>query len=276
MENIDKEKLRTISNETKHSIDQLHIVTPAVYASIFTKFASNHNTTLENEEGLASDLLKIESLTLTNLQVEVSKNVEILDSNTVKAIGAIENKDTLKLAEVLEETKKLKAEIEQLKLSLYTDELTGVHNRKWLHDSYIDHDTRKFHQSGILAIIDLNYFKIVNDIHGHILGDKVLIFIANKLQKSGYDTIRYGGDEFIIMFPSEVDEKDVLMLLNDIREDILTKKIKGKDTTFKMSFSFGIAKYLAGDELSPTVEMADQRMYVDKAIIKQRVPSTEV
>ncbi len=174
MSDTNNETLRIISNETKDSIDQLHIVTPSIYASIFKEFASNHNTEIDNEQNLSTDLLQIESLTLTNLQVEVSKNVESLSSSTVKAIGAIQDKDELKLAEVLEETKKLKAEIEQLKISLYKDELTNVNNRKWLHDNYVDHDTRKFQEAGVLAIIDLNYFKIVNDVHGHILGDKVL------------------------------------------------------------------------------------------------------
>jgi len=276
MDNINKETLKIISNETKNSIDQLHIVTPAIYASIFAKFASNHNTTIENDNELSSELLTIESVTLTNLQVEISKNVKILDSNTIKAIGAIQNKDERKLHEVLEETKKLKEEIEELKISLYQDELTKVHNRKWLHDTYIDHDTRKFQDGGVLAIIDLNYFKIVNDIHGHILGDKVLIFIANMLQKSGFDTIRYGGDEFIMIFPQTITEESAKKILYKIREDMLSKKIKGRDSSFRMSFSFGVANYKEGDELSSIVEIADAKMYEDKQKIKKRVPSINI
>jgi len=276
MDNINKETLQLISNETKNSIDQLHIVTPTIYASIFEQFASNYNANIEDEKGLSKELLTIESLTLTNLQVEISKNVEILDLNTVKAIGAIQDKDERKLHEVLAETQKLKAEIEQLKISLYKDELTNIHNRKWLHDTYLDHDTRKFETEGILAIIDLNYFKIVNDIHGHILGDKVLIFIADRLQKSGFDVIRYGGDEFIMMFPEELTEKDALKILDEIREDILSKKIKGRGSSFIMSFSFGVAKYIKGDELSSIIETADSNMYMDKKQIKKRVPSIDV
>jgi len=276
MDNINKETLQLISNETKNSIDQLHIVTPTIYASIFEQFASNYNANIEDEKGLSKELLTIESLTLTNLQVEISKNVEILDLNTVKAIGAIQDKDERKLHEVLAETQKLKAEIEQLKISLYKDELTNIHNRKWLHDTYLDHDTRKFETEGILAIIDLNYFKIVNDIHGHILGDKVLIFIADRLQKSGFDVIRYGGDEFIMMFPEELTEKDALKILDEIREDILSKKIKGRGSSFIMSFSFGVAKYIKGDELSSIIEIADSNMYMDKKQIKKRVPSIDV
>jgi len=276
MKNINQKTLQLISNETKNSIDPLNIVTPTIYASIFERFASNYNINIEDEKELSKELLTRESLTLTNLQVEISKNVEILDLNTVKAIGAIQDKDERKLQEVLEETKKLKAEIEELKISLYKDELTNIHNRKWLHDTYIDHDTRRFHTTGILAIIDLNYFKIVNDIHGHILGDKVLIFIADRFQKSGFDTIRYGGDEFIMMFEEEISEKKALKILNAIREDILSKKIKGRDSSFIMSFSFGVAQYKKGDELSSIVNLADAKMYKDKEQIKKRVPDITI
>ena len=119
-------ELKIISNETKDSIDQMSIVTPSVYASIFTKFATQHNTEIEDENGYAQDLLRVECSTLTNLQESTARNAQTLSNSTTKAISAIQDKDEATLGEVLKETQALRAEIEKLKESMYRDELTNT------------------------------------------------------------------------------------------------------------------------------------------------------
>ncbi len=265
------EVLKIISNETKDSIDQLPVVTPSVYASIFSKFALNHDTEIENEKELASNLLHAECTNLTNLQTQTSQNALKLSNNTSKAINAIKEKDEKLLTEVLEETESLRREIEKLKESVYKDELTNVYNRKWLHDQFLNKDSNSLKRDGILAIIDLNYFKIVNDTFGHIIGDKVLIFIANQLKKTKFDVIRYGGDEFIIIFSSKISVSKALSTLNSLRETIITKKLKAQESSFRVSFSFGASEFHTGDDLAETIENADKNMYDDKIKIKQRV-----
>ena len=268
--------LKIISNETKDSIDQISIVTPSVYASIFSKFATEHNTEIEDENGYAQDLLRLECSTLTNLQESTSKNAQTLSNSTIKAISAIQDKDESSLKEVLKETQSLRAEIEKLKESVYKDELTHTFNRKWLHDTYLNEESGTFSSDGILSMIDLNYFKIVNDTHGHVIGDKVLIFISNELQKSGHKVVRYGGDEFIILFDKSIGEEKAVKELNSIREVILTKKLKAHNTTFRTSFSIGASSYSIGDDLAKTIERADKNMYEDKLKIKKRIPGIEI
>ncbi len=273
--NNDKD-LQIISNETKDSINQMSVVTPSAYASIFTKFAQERNVEIEDETELSQDLLKLECSALTKLQEDTAKNVQALSQNTTKAIDAIQHKDESKLNEVLKETQALRVEIEKLKESVYKDELTHTFNRKWLHDTYLNAEDSRFIEAGVLAMIDLNYFKIVNDTHGHVIGDKVLIYIANELQKSGYKTVRYGGDEFIILFPKEHSEEKVLEILNKIRENIIAKKLKAHNTIFRTSFSIGACKYSADEYLTKVIEIADKNMYEDKIQIKKRVPGIEI
>ncbi|MEN8304169.1 MAG: GGDEF domain-containing protein [Campylobacterota bacterium] len=268
--------LNIISNETKDAINQMPLVTPSIFSSIFSKFATNHNVEIEDEETLSLNILKDQCSTLTALQNEASKSAQYLSDSTEKAINAIQDKDKSKLTEVLQETKDLRAEIEKLKESVYKDELTNTYNRKWLNDNYLKEGTENLEGSGVLSIVDLNYFKIVNDMHGHVIGDKVLIFIANELRKSGYDIIRYGGDEFIIMFPEHINEERALKILNNTREVIITKKLKAHNTTFRTSFSIGAHKYISGDSLVETIEAADKNMYEDKENIKKRVPGIEI
>lgn len=272
----DDKLLHVISNETKDSIDQLSIVTPSIFASIFSKFAKNHKFEILDENSLSQKLLQNECSQLTELQTFTSKNMHVLSNSTHKAISAIHEKDETKLNEVLKETEALRNEIEKLKESLYKDELTNTYNRKWLHDNFIDSHTHSFKDEGALAIIDLNYFKIINDMHGHIIGDKVLILVANELQKSKFDVLRYGGDEFIILFPKDTTKEDASLILNKIRENILSKKLKAHDTIFRVSFSIGISEYKKDNLLSSVIEKADKRMYEDKQNIKKRITGIEI
>ena len=272
----DDKILKIISNETKDSINQMPIVTPSIYASIFSEYAAVHNVDVDNEENLAQDLLQVQCSTLTKMQEETVKSADNLSNSTQKAITAIKDKDESSLNEVLKETEALKAEIEKLKESVYKDELTNVHNRKWLNDTYLTPDTTKLKEAGTLAIIDLNYFKIINDTHGHIVGDKVLIFIANELKKSGYSVVRYGGDEFILIFPQDINQKRAYSILNKMREVIIAKKLKAKNSIFRTSFSIGIQEYAVNADLAQTIESADKNMYEDKLEIKKRVTGIEV
>jgi diguanylate cyclase (GGDEF)-like protein len=266
-----KKILEIISNDAKNSIEQLSVVTPSIYASIFSELAKKNNIDIEDEENLSKEIVANECSKLTALQRETSKNVQTLNESATKAIDAIENKDEKILNQVLKETQNLRHEIEKLKESIYKDELTHAYNRKWLHDNYLNEDGNMFTDSGTLAIIDLNYFKKINDTHGHIIGDKVLIFITNALKKLQLPVVRYGGDEFILIFKRNVSKEKALTLLNKIREDIIAKKLKAHNDTFRVSFSFGASEFHENDELAKVIEHADKDMYTDKIEIKKRV-----
>jgi diguanylate cyclase (GGDEF)-like protein len=90
---------------------------------------------------------------------------------------------------------------------IFEDELTGVHNRRFLH-SYLEH---KVHwKTGTdyplsLLILDLDRFKEVNDTHGHATGDQLLTWVAAVLQEVAGERglpVRFGGDEFIVLLPA--------------------------------------------------------------------------
>lgn len=266
-----KKILEIVSNEAKNSIAQIPVVTPTIYASVFSDFAKKNNLEIEDEESLSRKILETECSRFTTLQNETSKNVQTLSENTNKAIHAIEQKDEKILNQVLQETQYLRQEIEKLKESVYKDELTHAYNRKWLHDTHLDPLGNAFVHNGTLAIIDLNYFKQVNDTYGHIIGDKVLIYLTNELKKLKIPVVRYGGDEFIILFGDSVSEEKASSLLHKIRENVLGKKLKAHNDTFRVSFSFGVTKFKKNDLLPQVIEVADKNMYNDKIEIKKRV-----
>jgi len=266
----DKEILTIISNETLTAVNNINIVTPSIYESVFNEQASSHDTNIDDENKIAHTILDDKISMFREMQMETSKQAMALSDNTDKAICAIKDKDENSLNEVLKETQDLRREIEKLKEAVYKDELTNIYNRKWLHDNYLN-NSETFKVSGVLAIIDLNYFKIVNDTFGHIIGDKVLIYIANSLKKASPDVVRYGGDEFIIIFPAGTSKDIALKKLDTLRESIISKKIKAGDDKFKVSFSFGAYQFKENDKLSSIIELADKNMYKDKLQIKKRV-----
>jgi len=269
---ISEKELEILSNEVKNSIEELPIVTPSVYRSIFEEYAKKEHIKIDNEVELSENVVAKQCSKLTTLQNETYKNANNLSEHTSKAIDAIQSKDTASLQQILIETKKLREEVEGLRASLYRDELTHALNRKWLRDKCLNEGSNSFSQSGVLAIIDLNYFKQVNDTHGHIIGDKVLIFILNELKKIGYPAIRYGGDEFLVLFTNFSDLTKAKNSLEKLRENIIKKRLKAHNaTTFRVSFSFGLTAFKAGDSLDETIEAADKNMYEDKIQIKKRV-----
>ena len=272
----DDKIIEVISNETKDTINKMGVVTPTIYASVFTKFAQNHDKSLEDEGEISHDLLKNECSMLVEMQKSTTSSANKLSMHTDKAITAIKDKDETTLNEVLKETNLLREELEKLKEAVYKDELTLTYNRKWLHDMYLGSDQESFKNSGTLAMIDLNYFKIVNDTYGHIIGDKVLIFIANHLKTTKNSVIRYGGDEFLIIFPENKSITEAKNILESLREKIISTKLKAHETQFITSFSLGIISFKKGDSLAEIINDADKNMYEDKLEIKKRIKGIEV
>lgn len=268
----DKTLLTVISNETKESISKMDVVTPSIYTNVFVKFANSHDIDLDDELKLTDTLLNEKISIFEQLQHKTTDNVNALSESTNKAISAIEDKNDMALAQVLEETQELRKEIEKLKESVYKDELTNAHNRKWVHDNLLCKDDERFIADGTLAMFDLNYFKIINDTYGHIIGDKVLVYIAQLLKKASNDVVRFGGDEFIVVFPKNMSKISVAKKLHDLREAALSKKLKTKDSEFTASFSFGIHEFKKGDKFVDVTEKADEDMYHDKIKIKKRIP----
>ena len=267
----DKNLLKVISNETINSVHNINIVTPSIYKSFFEKHAVAHGTKIDNEEEFTDTLLNEKILMCDIVQDKNAKNTLQLSDNTNKAIKAIKEKDEAVLVQVLQETILLRKEIEELKEAVYKDELTNVYNRKWMHDKFLNIDSDNFKKSGTLAMIDLNFFKLVNDTYGHIIGDKVLIFIANQLKITKEKVVRYGGDEFIILFGKTIDQDTAFSKLNHIREKIISKKLKAGDISFRVSFSIGAYEFEEGDSLASIIELADKNMYADKIKIKERI-----
>ena len=265
-----KDILIDISNEFKESINVLEVISPDAINSIYATIASKYNLSILDINENINTYYHDKLAELENISQQTTKNIAQLDSSTQKAITAIEAKDESTLAEVLAETQKLKEEIKELKCTIYKDELTKAYNRKWLNDNFLSED--KFTKSGVLAIVDMNYFKEINDSFGHIAGDKALQYVVSKLQNVTENVVRYGGDEFIVLFDS-LDSTPVAVKreLVTLRDKMKAKKLKYLNTEFRLTFSVGVVGFKEGDNFASKLDSADEMMYEDKKVIKKVV-----
>ena len=161
---------------------------------------------------------------------------------------------------------------------IFEDELTGLHNRRFLL-SYFEHKVhwdQDEHFPLSLLILDVDLFKSINDTYGHDAGDEALVFIAGLLKEiAGEDAfaVRFGGDEFMVLFPRTELSKAVT-LAHNLHQ--LTKErpfaLPGGNGQIQISLSIGVASArtdaASGNDL---IRKADTALYTSKKQGRNRV-----
>lgn len=159
--------------------------------------------------------------------------------------------------------------IKQLQRLTIEDPLTGLFNSRYLFDQLdkeINRAKRYLHPLSLM-FIDIDKFKTINDTYGHMMGDKVLLQIANRLKdclRSNDTAYRFGGDEYTIILPETTlpEAKYVAdRIINKFDHDSLT--INGKDIS-KISLSIGITEYQINEGIEQLLHRADVTMFEAK------------
>jgi diguanylate cyclase (GGDEF)-like protein len=149
-----------------------------------------------------------------------------------------------------------------------TDPLTGIYNRRYFLKTVSEQMNRvsRVGSESYIIVLDMDYFKDVNDKYGHPFGDVVLqeATASISLALRSYDVFaRYGGEEFII-FVTDVDRESVSALAERIRLSVSETLIDVKDTSISMTASLGIAPAAPANELSEAIAFADIALYKAK------------
>jgi diguanylate cyclase (GGDEF)-like protein len=160
----------------------------------------------------------------------------------------------------------------QLRVNLLanTDSLTGLWNRRWARImieqaiARLDEDKEVFS----VALIDVNDFKKINDVRGHLVGDQVLTKIAHTLMKFSSENVlffRLGGDEFLIV-ASKINEQQMHQMCGDIVQTVNQTMM---DSGYPVSLSIGMATYSdTARSVSEILHQVDLEMYQHKIKIK--------
>ena len=155
-----------------------------------------------------------------------------------------------------------------------TDELMQIYNRRYFQTSLDEEIQRakRYKRPLSIVLIDIDYFKKVNDVYGHQIGDEVLIGLASILKKNVRKTdiiARYGGEEIVVILP-EIDKSGAYITAEKIRNVIEKHSFEMTGCkTFSITASFGVASLemisdSIDDKSKQIIKLADDALYKAK------------
>ncbi|MBT3344844.1 MAG: diguanylate cyclase [Gemmatimonadetes bacterium] len=165
---------------------------------------------------------------------------------------------------------RIKERLDQLRAEAVIDELTGVHNRRYLDEQLGARlgEAARYEMPFSIGLLDIDHFKLVNDGHGHLAGDRVLQDTAGIIRKQMRKEdvlVRYGGEEFAVMLP-QTDRLGAAILAERIREAIAEHEFDVDGKILRITVSVGVASYPLDDCTQPEelVAISDKRLYEAK------------
>jgi diguanylate cyclase (GGDEF)-like protein len=185
---------------------------------------------------------------------------------------------------LLDNRLKLQKLAQDLRVKATTDPLTGLYNRFKLGPILIDEMQRvdRYDTPLSLVLFDIDHFKQINDTHGHLVGDQVLVQLSGlalKLIRSSDFLARWGGEEFLIVVPGS-DRSMAFHAAEKLRDAIGQAAF---DDVGSVTCSFGVAQYARGETTDDFVTRADAALYRAKSSGRNQVklapqpdPKTEI
>ena len=167
----------------------------------------------------------------------------------------------------------------QLSCLMVRDSLTGLYNHTSIIEIMEKEVSRSLrHNTAVsYAMVDIDYFKKVNDTYGHSTGDRVIKLLSRlltqRLRKSDYIG-RYGGEEFAVIMP-ETDMATATIVLDKLREDFSKIAIRADEHEFRVTFSCGVSAFPEFKDVSVIAEEADRALYQAKALGRNQVIPAE-
>jgi diguanylate cyclase len=172
--------------------------------------------------------------------------------------------------------------LDRIRKESLTDGLTGIANRRSFDaalDSAIEAAEKGSRPFSVL-LADIDRFKNFNDTYGHLVGDRILRFVARTLKqciKGNDKPARYGGEEFGVVLPSTF-LSGAQVVAEQIRHQIGSAELTNRTTGEKfgtITISIGVAQYRKGDTAASLLQRADRALYEAKSSGRNRVLSSE-
>lgn len=164
----------------------------------------------------------------------------------------------------------------QFQIAATTDSLTGLANRRTLGTRGTSMLERAAGGGGRFAVValDIDNFKMVNDVHGHAMGDKALVHVAMMLRdnvRTGDVVVRSGGEEFVLLLDS-ADETEAVAVAERIRIAISTHPLESDGIKVPVTISAGVAVcHLDDSQFDTLLQRADRALYAAKMEGRNRI-----
>lgn len=167
-------------------------------------------------------------------------------------------------------------EIEWHRLRSIQDELTGAFNRRHFKEQ-VQHKLKQSKQKSMVALVDIDHFKQINDSYGHDIGDSVITYVVRHLESLALTeclVARYGGEEFAI-FARENDFERVSQALDSVR-DAISVGFHVEQQPLKVSVSIGAVIFESSHEYGEVLRQADKALYQAKQQGRNRIMLQDV
>lgn len=174
-----------------------------------------------------------------------------------------------------QEVVQLRAQLEIAQGLACRDPLTGLLNRRGL-DQHLQRDWEGKNIVSCLMLVDIDRFKSINDSHGHLLGDKVIVAVARALQNgagSRGPVARVGGEEFAALL-LDIDTATASAVAEQVRSAVERGRIRraeGSDSVGGVTVSIGIASFHDGETFESMMSRADRALYESKHAGRNRI-----
>ncbi|MBV2129314.1 GGDEF domain-containing protein [Arsukibacterium indicum] len=158
------------------------------------------------------------------------------------------------------------------------DSLTGLWTRRIMHQQLINHARSSDRHQSVFSVllIDLDYFKNINDKFGHQIGDQALVHASQcfkQVLRPEDWLARYGGEEFLVLLP-DTDTANARMIAERIRQQ-LVKQPFTPAAGLLLTASIGVATYHNGEDIEQLIAKVDSALYQAKAQGRNQVCITE-
>ncbi|WP_018693304.1 GGDEF domain-containing protein [Algicola sagamiensis] len=269
--------------------DALNTVHQAVSTSINTSETIN-NELHEVNHDIAKQMAQLTREAQEATSLEVLK--QHLTEQLIELGGSIQKKNGLeqqeydellasltemeeRLTELEDEASKYRKRMTEQKFKSLQDELTKLPNRAAFEERFSFEYKRwqRYENQLSIAVIDIDFFKRINDTYGHSAGDKTLQAIAKILKQNIRETdfiSRYGGEEFVVIFP-DLGLRELGQPLEKLRHAVEDKPFMFRDKNVQITISIGATSILSSDSKQGIFDRADAALYESKNKGRNRV-----
>lgn len=172
----------------------------------------------------------------------------------------------------------LREQLDQVASANRHDVLTGVLNRRGLEEALERELPRVRAHGSVLsvAMLDIDNFKNINDLHGHLIGDAALnhlVDVAREVMRPQDTLSRYGGEEFVILLP-DTQLFDAVVVIQQLQRELTRHFFMAGERRILITFSAGVAAVAPGELAGSAIERADKAMYQAKRSGKNKVVAT--
>lgn len=169
-------------------------------------------------------------------------------------------------------SKEIESVWDTLKYNMNHDTLTNLYNRRFFEDKIKRIPERK-RKEFVVCMLDIDFFKKVNDTYGHKAGDEVLVHVSSCIQETAGEenlAVRWGGEEFILYFPNGKREQ-VYREIERLRRRIEEMVVKTEGQEIQVTITAGIASGVPDSNCENVIKSADKKLYIGKKQGRNRV-----